>query len=103
MVALSINTQTAQTKKKKPVVYNRDRTVIVMQRREIHPETRTRVIIQKQSYLDPGTEKLQGERSDHFYAELPNQRERGVIDDSSRWPSRCPVGAAGAVDPAEQK
>ena len=54
--------QTAQTKKK-TVVYNRDRTVMIS--RDEDGRTRTRIIIQKRSYLDPGTESFPGERSDH--------------------------------------
>src|SRR6478672_3765284 len=80
MVATSADAQTAQTKKK-TVVYNRDRTVIVS--RDEDGRTRTRIIIQKRSYLDPGTESFPGERSDHFYAQLPNQRAGGVIDNTS--------------------
>src|SRR6478752_8748107 len=77
----------AQTKpadaqaKKKTVVYNRDHTVQVS--RDEDGRTRTRIIVQKRSYLDPGTETFPGERSDHFYAQLPNQRAGGVIDNTS--------------------
>ena len=80
MVPTSADAQTAQTKKK-TVVYNRDRTVIVS--RDEDGRTRTRIIIQKRSYLDPGTASFPGERSDHFYAQLPNQRAGGVIDNTS--------------------
>ena len=74
-------TQTKQTTKKKTVVSNRDHTVQIS--RDEDGRTRTRIIIQKRSYLDPGTETFPGERSDHFYAELPNQRAGGVIDNTS--------------------
>lgn len=80
LLAAPANAQTSQTKKR-TVAYNRDRTVVVT--RDEDGRTRTRVIIQKRSYLDPGTESFPGERSDHFYAQLPNQRAGGVIDNTS--------------------
>ena len=61
MVATPADAQTAGERgKKKTVVYNRDRTVIVS--RDEDGRTRTRIIIQKRSYLDPGTETFPGER-----------------------------------------
>ena len=46
--------------------------------------TRTRVIIQKRSYLDPGTETFPGERVGNTgYIENPNQRAGSVIDNTS--------------------
>jgi hypothetical protein len=45
--------------------------------------TRTRIIVQKRSYLDPGTETFPGERGDHDYAQLPNHRASGVLDNTS--------------------
>jgi len=75
--------QPAQTKQatKKPVVTNRDHTVQVS--RDEDGRTRTRIIIQKRSYLDPGTETFPGERSTHDYIDLPNHRAAGVIDNTS--------------------
>jgi hypothetical protein len=65
--------------KKKTVVYNRDHTVQVS--RDEDGRTRTRVIIQKRSYLDPGTETFPGERGRNTgYVENPNQRAGDVID-----------------------
>jgi len=71
----------AQTTKKKTVVYNRDRTVQIT--RDEDGRTRTRIIIQKRSYLDPGTETSPGERTSNTdYVERPNQRAAGVIDNT---------------------
>ncbi len=42
----------------------------------------TRVIIQRRSYLDPGTESLPGERSVHEYAHLPTQHPTRVLDNT---------------------
>ena len=44
---------------------------------------RTRVIIQKRSYLDPGTESFPGERSVHEYAHLPTQHPSRVLDNTA--------------------
>jgi hypothetical protein len=80
MGATSADAQTAQTKKK-TVVYNRDRTVIVS--RDEDGRTRTRIIIQKRSYLDPGTESFPGEHGRNTdYVERPNQRASGVLDNT---------------------
>jgi len=63
---------------KKRVYYNGDRTVVVS--RDENGRTRTRIIIQKRSYLDPGTEPLPQERNTLDYAENPDQRADSVID-----------------------
>jgi hypothetical protein len=44
---------------------------------------RTRVIIQKRSYLDPGTETFPGENSDHGYAYLPTRSPTSVLDNTT--------------------
>ncbi|HXZ21609.1 MAG TPA: hypothetical protein VEH78_02465 [Pseudolabrys sp.] len=75
--------QPAQAKQttKKTVATNRDHTVQVS--RDEDGRTRTRIIVQKRSYLDPGTETFPGERSDHSYIDLPNHRAAGIIDNTS--------------------
>jgi hypothetical protein len=80
MLAAPAGAQTAQTKKK-TVVYNRDRTVMVS--RDEDGRTRTRIIVQRRSYLDPGTATFPGERGDHDYAVLPNHRASGVLDNTA--------------------
>lgn len=87
-VSLLVAPADAQTKtadaqtKKKTVVYNRDRTVMIS--RDEDGRTRTRIIIQKRSYLDPGTETFPGERGRNTdYVENPNQRAGGVINNTS--------------------
>lgn len=67
--------------KKKRVVYTRGHTVQVS--RDENGRTRTRVIIQKRSYLDPGTETFPGERGDHDYANLPTYRPSGILDNTT--------------------
>ena len=81
LLAAPADAQTSQTKKR-TVAYNRDRTVVVT--RDEDGRTRTRVIIQKRSYLDPGTETFPGERVGNTgYISNPNQRAGGVIDNTS--------------------
>jgi len=73
--------QTNQTRRT-TVVYNRDRTVQIS--RDEDGRTRTRIIIQKRSFLDPGTETFPGERVGNTgYIENPNQRAGGVINNTS--------------------
>jgi hypothetical protein len=74
--------QTDQTKKKKAVIYNRDHTVMVS--RDEDGRTRTRIIVQKRSYLDPGTETFPGERVGNTgYIENPGQYAGTVINNTS--------------------
>ena len=82
LLATSADAQTSQTKKKSTVTYNRDRTAVVT--RDEDGRTRTRVIIQKRSYLDPGTETFPGERVGNTgYVENPGQYAGSVINNTS--------------------
>ena len=67
--------------KKKRVVSNRGPTVYVS--RDENGRSRTRVIVQKRSYLDPGTEQFPGERSDHEYAMLPTHHADSILDNTA--------------------
>jgi hypothetical protein len=67
--------------KKKRAVYHRGDTVFVS--RDENGRTRIRVVIQKRSYLDPGTGALPSDRSALDYIELPNQHASGVIDNTA--------------------
>lgn len=49
----------------------------VFHSRDEDGRTRTRIIIQKRSYLDPGTEVLPGSQSSTDYAILPDQSRAG--------------------------
>ena len=64
--------------RKKQVYYNRDRTVVIS--RGENGRTRTRIIIQKRSYLDPGTEPLPSERNSLDFVENPDQRADSVLN-----------------------
>ena len=65
----------------KRVYTNGDRTVVVS--RDEDGRTRTRIIIQKRSYLDPGTEALPSDRSELDYVQLPNQRADDVLGNTA--------------------
>lgn len=67
--------------KKRVVVNARGHTVFVS--RDEDGRRRTRVIIQKRSYLDPGTERFPGENSEHGYAFSPNHRASSVLDNTT--------------------
>jgi hypothetical protein len=58
-----------------------DGTVFVT--RDEDGKTRTRIIIQKRSYLDPGTEPLPSDRSQLDYIQTPNQRPDDVLDNTA--------------------
>jgi hypothetical protein len=66
--------------KKKTVVYNSRGHTVYTSRGE-DGRTRTRIIIQKRSYLDPGTETSPGE-SEHNYAFTADQRATSVLDNT---------------------
>ena len=66
--------------KHKRVYTNRDHTVVVS--RDENGRTRTRIIIQKRSYLDPGTEAAAERPQQLDYMQLPNQRANDVLDNT---------------------
>ena len=67
--------------KKKRVVDARGHTVFVS--RDEDGRTRTRIIIQKRSYLDPGTETFPGENLGNNYVQAPNHRADDVLDNTA--------------------
>ena len=67
--------------KKRAVVDARGHTVFVS--RDEDGRTRTRIIIQRRSYLDPGTEVMPGDRRDHDYAFQPNHSATSVLDNTT--------------------
>jgi len=68
---------------------NRNNTVVISRGED--GKTRTRVIIEKRSYLDPGTEVLPGSRHDLDYAQAPNHRATGVLDNTSAGTNQLPL------------
>lgn len=55
---------------------------------------RTKIIIQKRSYLDPGTEVFPGENSDHRYAYSPNNHATSVLDNTAFGANRSALPGA---------
>ena len=61
---------------------HRGNTVFIS--RDEDGRTRTRIIIQKRSYLDPGTETLPGENvGNTSYVQSPTQHAAGVLDNTA--------------------
>jgi len=71
----------AAAKKKKVVTTGSGHTVFIS--RDEDGRTRTKIIIQKRSYLDPGTETFPGENTGGGYAWSPNHRADGVLDNTA--------------------
>ena len=69
-----------QPKKKRTVVTTAGNTVFVS--RDENGRKRTRIIIQKRSYLDPGTETFPGENTGQGYAMTPTHTASGVLDNT---------------------
>ena len=64
--------------KKKRVVAGHGHTVFYS--RDENGRARTRIIVQKRSFLDPGTETFPGEREGTVYAQTPIQHSSDVLD-----------------------
>jgi len=77
---LALPADAAPKKKRVAVVDARGHTVYTS--RDEAGRSRTRVIIQKRSYLDPGTEVLPGTEHNHDYQSSPNQRASSVLDNT---------------------
>jgi len=80
--ALGLLAAPADAAPKKRVVVSANRGNTVYTSRDEDGRTRTRIIIQKRSFLDPGTETFAGERSDHEYAMLPGQHATTILDNT---------------------
>ncbi|HEY4981807.1 MAG TPA: hypothetical protein VII24_07670 [Pseudolabrys sp.] len=78
---LALPADAAPKKKRVVIVNGRGHTVFTSRNED--GRTRTRVIIQKRSYLDPGTEVMPGDRNDRDYAILPNHKASGVLDNTT--------------------
>jgi hypothetical protein len=76
-------------KKQQEAVYSNGQTVFVSRGED--GRTRTRIIVQKRSYLDPGTETFPGERNDRDYVVLPNHRADGVLDNTVFGSNQLPL------------
>jgi len=93
---LALPADAAPKKKRVVVVNGRGHTVFTS--RDEDGRTRTRIIIQKRSYLDPGTEAFPGENSNRGYVSLPNQRASGVLDNTPAGLSNTQSALPGPFD-----
>jgi hypothetical protein len=78
---LPLPADAAPQKKRVVAVDGRGHTVFTS--RDEDGRSRTRIIIQKRSYLDPGTERFPGENSEHGYAFLPSHSATNVLDNTA--------------------
>jgi hypothetical protein len=80
----------AAVKKKKSVVTTAGHTVYVS--RDEDGRTRTKIIIQKRSYLDPGTETFPGENTGFTnYVQSPTHHAADVLDNTTFGTSQSPL------------
>ncbi len=77
---LALPADAAPKKKTASTVDPREHTVFTT--RDEDGKTHTRIIIQKRSYLDPGTETLPGENIGNDYARLPTQHATSSLDNT---------------------
>jgi hypothetical protein len=76
-LAGTITTTADAAPPKRPVAYNPPGTVVV--HRDENGRTRTKIIVQKRSYLDGGTEVMPGENSDTYRSTfLTHQASEGL-------------------------
>jgi hypothetical protein len=83
LAAVGLLAAPASAAPKKRVVVADARGATVYTSRDEDGRRRTRVIIQKRSYLDPGTEVFPGEKTDNRYVQSPNHHATGVLDNTA--------------------
>jgi hypothetical protein len=82
VAGLGLSAASAQTPSRKSVRIVEGRGQTVYTYTDEYGRRRTRVIIQRRSYLDPGTESFPGERSVHDYAIMPTQYPSRTLDNT---------------------
>jgi hypothetical protein len=87
--ALLAGPAAAASKKPATVIDERGNTVVVT--RDEDGKTHTRIIIQKRSYLDPGTASLPSDRNALDYAQNPNQHATSVLDNTPFGGNQSPL------------
>jgi hypothetical protein len=89
-VAMLVAPAGAATKKKHVVTTTAGHTVFMS--RDEDGRTRTKIIIQKRSYLDPGTETFPGENlGNNNYVQSPNHRADDVLDNTAFGSNQSPL------------
>jgi hypothetical protein len=89
--ALSAGPAASAPAKKKPVADRNAGTLIV--NKDESGRTRTRIVVQKRSFLDGGNEVLPGERKFTDYVYPPGYSPTSVIDNTGGW-HRSPLPGA---------
>ncbi len=74
---------------KKRVITAAGHTVFVS--RDEDGRSRTKIIIQKRSYLDPGTEAFPGENTGNDYVQMPTHHAAGVLDNTAFGSNQLPL------------
>ena len=87
--AMALMAAPADAQSTRRVYSNRDRTVVIS--RDENGRTRTRIIIQKRSYLDPGTDPLPSERSALDYIDTPTQNPESPLDHTAFGNRQSPL------------
>ena len=82
VAAVSLLAAPADAATKKRVVRSSGGHTVFVSRDE-DGRTRTKIIIQKRSYLSAGTEVMPGDRNDRDYAILPNHSASSVLDNTT--------------------
>jgi len=78
--------------KKKHVVSTSAAGHTMFMSRDEDGRTRTKIIIQKRSYLDPGTETFLGENlGNNNYVQSPNHRADDVLDNTAFGSNQSPL------------
>lgn len=98
-LALLAAPASAQSSERRITTNARGHTVFTS--RDEDGRTRTKVIIQKRSYLDPGTEVLPGTEHNHDYQSAPNQRASSTLDNTAFGGNQSPL--PGAMEPGYGK
>jgi hypothetical protein len=93
-LALGLLAAPADAAPKKRVTVADARGATVYTSRDEDGRRRTRIIIQKRSFLDPGTEVFKGENSDHRYAHSPNAHATSVLDNTAFGANRSALPGA---------
>lgn len=88
--AIAILSAPADAAPKKKQVVTRAGNTVYMSRDETG-RTRTRVLVQKRSYLDPGTETFPGENTGQGYAMSPTHSASGVLNNTIFGISMLPL------------
>jgi hypothetical protein len=91
LIGLLAAPATAAPKKKSTAIAYDARGHTIFTSRGEDGKKRTRIIIQKRSYLDPGTEVLPGSQNDTDYAFLPSQHAASVLDNTAFGTSQSPL------------